>query len=197
MQPDHIRADFEWVDPREIGAEAIEEVRLAASQKGIQLKVIWPSEFQPIVAARRRLRQVLSNLLANAVKFSPEGSTVTLSGRETPDSLVITVTDEGMGIPPEDQQHIFEDFFRASNADEIGGAGLGLSITKKIVEAHKGQIEVESPYQPDKSGARFTVILPRSLRLPVRQGSDGSQLNRLAREQSQGLTSPEDERRPT
>jgi signal transduction histidine kinase len=166
IQPEHIRADFEWMDPREIGAEAIEEVRLAASQKTIRLKAVGPSEFKPLVGARRRLRQVISNLLANAVKFSPEESTVTLSASDEPEALVIEVLDEGVGIPAEDQEHIFDDFFRASNVAEFGGAGLGLSIAKKIVEAHDGTIEVESPYQEGQSGTKVTVTIPRTLTVP-------------------------------
>jgi signal transduction histidine kinase len=166
IQPEQIRADFEWVEPSEIGSEAIEEVRLAATQNNIHLKAVAPTEFKPIVAARRRLKQVLSNLLANAVKFSPEGSTVILSAHDEPDSLVIDVLDEGIGIPPEDQEHIFDDFFRANNVAEYGGAGLGLSIAKKIVDAHEGKIEVESPYQEGKTGCKFTVTIPRTLHIP-------------------------------
>jgi signal transduction histidine kinase len=172
IQPDQIRSDFERVDPLEIGTEAVEEVRLAASQKNIRLKVTGPSEYQPIVAARRRLRQVMSNLLANAVKFSPEGSTVTLAASEEPDSLIVQVLDEGIGIPAEDQENVFDDFFRATNAAEYGGAGLGLSIAKKIVEAHEGKIDVESPYLPDKTGTKFTVVIPRNLKLPDNRGSE-------------------------
>lgn len=166
IQPEQIRADFEWVEPNEIGSEAIEEVRLAATQNNIHLKAVAPTEFKPIVAARRRLKQVISNLLANAVKFSPEGSTVTLSAHDEPDALVIEVLDEGIGIPPEDQEHIFDDFFRASNVTEYGGAGLGLSIAKKIMDAHEGKIEVESPYQSGKDGCKFTITIPRTLRIP-------------------------------
>lgn len=166
IQPDQIRADFEEVDPQEVGAEAIEEVRLAATQKDIKLKAAGPTEFRSIVAARRRLRQVISNLLANAIKFSPEGSVVTLSARDEPEGLVIEVIDEGIGIPPEDQEHIFEDFYRGSNADEYGGTGLGLSIAKKIVQAHEGEIIVESPYHPRKAGTKITVTIPRNLPVP-------------------------------
>jgi signal transduction histidine kinase len=170
IQPDQIQADFEWVDPKEIGAEATEEVRLAASQKNIRLKVVGPSEYQPIVGARRRLRQVLSNLLANAVKFSPEGSTVTLSAQDEPEALVLEVRDEGIGILPQDQEHVFDDFFRGSNVEDVGGTGLGLSITKKIVDAHGGQIAIESPYAKGVSGTRVVVKIPRSLSLPRDRG---------------------------
>jgi signal transduction histidine kinase len=182
IQPDQIQADFEWVDPKEIGAEATEEVRLAASQKNIRLKVVGPSEYQPIVGARRRLRQVLSNLLANAVKFSPEGSTVTLSAQDEPEALVLEVRDEGIGILPQDQEHVFDDFFRGSNVEEVGGTGLGLSITKKIVDAHEGQIAIESPYATGVSGTRVVVRIPRTLSLPKDRSSANLQDDRASRQ---------------
>jgi signal transduction histidine kinase len=166
MQPSQIRSDFEMIEPGQVAGEAVEEVRLAAQQKDIQLKVIGPARFPPIVAARRRLGQVISNLLANAVKFSPEGSTVSLHVHDEPEALVVEVMDEGIGIPPQDQPSIFEDFFRAENAEGFGGAGLGLSIAHKIVSAHDGTITVASPYQPGRSGTKFTVRIPRSLPLP-------------------------------
>jgi len=166
MQPEQIRADFELIYPQEIASESLEEVRLAAAQKGVQVRAAGPTEFQPIIAARRRLRQVLSNLLANAIKFSPEGSKVLLSAQDESDYLIIEVADEGIGIPAEDQEHIFDDFFRASNAEDVSGAGLGLSVAKKIIDAHNGTIHVESPYEPNKSGTRFTVRIPRNLPLP-------------------------------
>jgi|Deesub1362A_J573_1020465.scaffolds.fasta_scaffold03276_3 signal transduction histidine kinase len=187
IQPEQIQADFEWVDPAEIGAEAIEEVRLAAREKNIRLKAVGVTQFSPIVAARRRLRQAISNLLANAIKFSPQGSTVTLHAYEQPDALVIEIMDEGIGIPAEDQPHIFEDFYRATNAAEYGGAGLGLSIAKKIVEAHHGTIKVESPYLPGKSGTKFTIIIPRTLRLPHERPSQGADRERAAHPQEAGL----------
>jgi signal transduction histidine kinase len=185
IQPEQIRADFEWVEPNEIGSEAIEENRLAASQNNIHLKAIAPTKFQPIVAARRRLKQVISNLLANAVKFSPEGSTVTLSAHDEPDSLVIEVLDEGIGIPPEDQEHIFDDFFRATNVTEYSGAGLGLSIAKKIVDTHEGEIKVESPYQPGKDGCKFIVTIPRTLRVLGDHTSPIHEDDQQQRQQSQ------------
>lgn len=188
IQPEQIRADFEWVEPSEIGSEAIEEVRLAASQSNIHLKAVAPTEFKSIVAARRRLKQVISNLLANAVKFSPEGSTVTLSARDQPDALVIEVLDEGIGIPPEDQEHIFDDFFRANNVAEYGGAGLGLSIAKKIIDAHEGKIEVESPYQSGKDGCKFTVTIPRTLRIPGDHSSPTLEADQRQSNQSNPLS---------
>jgi signal transduction histidine kinase len=166
MKPEQIQADFEWLDPFEVGAESVEDVRLASKQKNIRIHTEHPEEFQPFVGARRRLRQVLTNLLSNAVKFSPEESQVTFRGWDEADALVYQVEDQGMGIPQEDQPYIFEDFFRSRNAEGVAGAGLGLSVARAIVEAHEGQIELESPYEGVESGARFTVRLPRHLRTP-------------------------------
>jgi signal transduction histidine kinase len=166
MRPEQIQADFEWIDPSEPGTQAIEDVRLAASQRGVELQVDAPAEFRQIVAARRRLRQLLTNLLSNAVKFSPQGGVVVLRAREEPENLVIEVLDQGPGIPAEEQPLIFEDFFRGRNAGQVSGSGLGLSIAKKIVEAHHGAIWVESPYIEGRSGSKFTVTIPRNLATP-------------------------------
>lgn len=167
MQPEYIQADFEWFDPAEISADALEDARLAAQEKGIELKTEIPPGFQQIVGARRRLRQVFSNLLSNAIKFSPQGSLVTLRVQDQPDRLLVEVLDEGAGIPEGEQAHIFEDFFRGQNLGEVDGTGLGLSIVKKIVDAHQGQIWLESPYAPGKPGTKFTVIIPRNLPTPA------------------------------
>jgi signal transduction histidine kinase len=166
MQPENIQADFAWFDPLEVSTEAIENVLSAAKEKGVTLKVDAAADFEKIVGARRRLLQVLSNLLSNAIKFSPEDSEVTLRLRDEPQELVIEVLDEGIGISADEQTHIFEDFFRGQNIGEATGTGLGLSITKMIVNAHQGKIEVESPYQEGKSGAKFTVVIPRDLATP-------------------------------
>jgi len=166
MRPEEIQADFARFNPREFGDRSVEDTRLAANEKGVTVIVEAPQEFREIVGASERLRQVLTNLLNNAIKFSPSGSTVTLRSWDTEDELWIEVSDEGIGIPPEDQLHIFEDFFRARNVGDVGGAGLGLSIAKKIVDAHQGRIWLESPYEEGKSGTKFTVVLPRNLPLP-------------------------------
>jgi signal transduction histidine kinase len=163
MRPEDIQADFTWCEPAEVITQAVEDVRLAAQEKGIELKVEIQTEPEQIVVACRRLRQVFSNLLSNAIKFSPEGSVVTLRVREEPDQLVIEVLDEGIGIPTDAQEHIFEDFFRAQNVGDVGGTGLGLSIVKKIVDAHQGRIWFESPYAAGKPGTKFTVVIPSNL----------------------------------
>jgi signal transduction histidine kinase len=167
MRPEQIQADFEWFDPGEVGAESIEDVRLAAAEKGVRLKVEPPLEFEPIVGARRRMRQVFTNLLSNAIKFSPPEGTVTFRARYEPQAVIFEVEDEGPGIPEEDLPYIFNDFYRASNVGETPGVGLGLSIAKKIVDAHEGQILVKNLYhEQGRTGTRFSVIIPRHLKTP-------------------------------
>jgi len=106
-----------------------------------------------------RIRDVLANLVSNAVKYTPEGGRVAVTTRADDTRIVCEVDDTGIGIPLEDQQHLFEEFFRASNAREFvqEGTGLGLSIAREIVEGHGGHITCES--EPGK-GTRFTVTLP-------------------------------------
>ena len=139
--------------------------RVARGPEGVahELQVDVPAEFQQIVAARRRLRQLFSNLLSNAVKFSPEGGVVTLRVRDEPEQLLVEILDQGPGIPADEQSLIFEDFFRGRHAGQVPGSGLGLSIAKKILEAHQGKMWVESPYDEGKSGTKFTVTIPRNL----------------------------------
>jgi signal transduction histidine kinase len=166
LRPEQIQADFEWVDPAQVGAESVEEVGVAAKEKSIRIHTKRPAEFQLIVGAPRRLRQVFTNLLNNAIKFSPEGATVTFRAWDDPDALVWQVDDEGPGIPREEQPYVFEQFFRGRGAEGVAGTGLGLSIAKQIIDAHEGQLEVESPYEGVKRGTRFTVRIPRHLRTP-------------------------------
>jgi signal transduction histidine kinase len=166
MRPEQIQADFEWFDPGEVGTESIEDARLAAAEKKIQIQVEPPPKFEPIVGARRRMRQVFTNLLNNAIKFGPPGSKVTFRAWYEPETLYFEVADEGPGIPPDDLVHIFEDFFRADNAGETPGAGLGLSIAKKIMDAHSGKILVKNRCDEGAYGTCFIVVIPRNLQTP-------------------------------
>ena len=159
MRPEQIQADFEWFDPGEVGTESIEDVRLPAVENNIRIKVEPPPKFEPIVGARRRLRQVFTNLLNNAIKFSPPNSTVTFRAWYEPDNVIFEVEDEGPGIPPEDLPFIFDRFYRVDNADtkNIEGNGLGLAIAKSIIEQHGGEVSILS--EPGK-GSSFTCTIP-------------------------------------
>lgn len=170
MRPEQIQADFEWFDPGEIGSESIEDVRLAAAEKGIKIRVEPPPKFEPIVGARRRMRQVFTNLLNNAIKFSPPDSTVAFRAWYEPDTLFFEVEDQGPGIPAEEMNEIFKDFYRGSNIGDSPGTGLGLSIANKIIEAHQGKIIVKNVSQgAEITGTRFTISIPRNLMTPEMQ----------------------------
>ncbi|MBU0703123.1 MAG: cyclic nucleotide-binding domain-containing protein [Chloroflexi bacterium] len=171
MRPEQIQVEFVRFNPREFGDRSVEDTRLAASEKEITVRVEAPEEFREITGSPRRLRQVLTNLLNNAIKFSPPESTISLRSWETEDELWIEVSDEGIGIVPEDQPHVFEDFFRARNVGDVSGSGLGLSIAKKIVDAHQGRLWLESPYEEGKPGTRFTIALPRNPPSPEEEAS--------------------------
>jgi signal transduction histidine kinase len=102
---------------------------------------------------------VLTNLLSNAIKFSPNGGTITVSAQNTEESVIVRVTDDGIGIPAEALPQLFAKFFRVDNTAtrKISGTGLGLALVKQIVEAHGGQVRVESA--PGK-GSTFSFSLP-------------------------------------
>ncbi len=108
-----------------------------------------------------RLEQVLNNLLSNAIKYSPDGGRIQIGGRALPDEVIITVSDEGVGIPFEEQPHIFERFFRGARERQqrTAGAGLGLYLAKAIIEAHDGRIWVESNAKRGE-GAAFSFAIP-------------------------------------
>jgi len=113
-----------------------------------------------IMADERRLKQVIFNLLFNATKFTPDGGAITLKAGQKGEELVISVKDTGIGIPTEDQEKIFEEFYqiKGSLADKTPGTGLGLSLVKRLVEMHGGRIWVES--EGVRKGSQFTFSLP-------------------------------------
>ncbi len=152
--------DFEKVSLTEVIESSIGDVEGMARQKEIQIKNNVTSELTGILGVPKRLRQVLTNLLGNAVKFTPAGGSVTVSSQETDDSVELEVADTGIGITPEELPRIFDDFYRGMKVD-AEGAGLGLSIAKKIVEAHGGKIWVESPCPETGVGTKFSFSLPK------------------------------------
>jgi len=122
--------------------------------------VDFPPDFPLVQGDPRRLEQVLANLASNAIKYSPQGGTIRISGRTTPREVIVTVTDEGVGIPLDEQERIFERFYRTSQAvaRQTPGTGLGLYLARAIVEAHGGRIWVESI--PGR-GSSFSFSVPR------------------------------------
>lgn len=149
------------VDACRVIQEAIATVHPQAAQRDIALRLSMPEGGLPVRADRGRLRQILVNLLANAVKFTPNGGTVTLEAAETPEGALFQISDTGIGIPSDDLPHIFDRFFRVTRGRSRlqGGSGLGLTIVKQAVDAHQGAISVESV---EGSGTTFAFTLPRA-----------------------------------
>lgn len=131
----------------------------AAAQLGLTLSADIPIGLPRVQADEDRLIQVLTNLLDNALKFTPRGGRVTVQAEQGDDVVSITVADTGVGIAQEELPHLFQQFYSGqSRPPEKRGMGLGLALCREIVTAHGGQIEVES--QPGQ-GARFTFTLPK------------------------------------
>jgi two-component system phosphate regulon sensor histidine kinase PhoR len=130
-----------------------------AQAKNIQLELKPLPELPYVLASRFNMEEVLSNLISNAINYTPEGGSITLSASAKDNYLCITVSDTGMGIPEEDLARIFDRFYRVKNEKtrHIIGTGLGLTIVKSIIEAHNGMIEVESE---SDHGTAFYVYLP-------------------------------------
>ena len=139
----------------------VDEVNVLAAEKSQRLSAEIAEDLPSIYCSENHLKQVVANLLSNGVKFTPEGGTITLCAREMEDQIEVSVSDSGIGVPPEDLPHMFEQFFRGKGAAAAKGTGLGLSIAKRIVEAHHGKIWVESPYAEGQPGARFVFTLPK------------------------------------
>lgn len=137
---------------------AVEGLRAAAETRGLQLRVDLPEDLPLVSGDPIRLRQMIGNLLENAIKYTPKDGQVTIMASSEGDQVILKVSDTGPGIPPADQPYLFDKFFRASNvADRSPGTGLGLSIVKSIVDHHNGRIWVDSSLG---QGTTFTVVLP-------------------------------------
>lgn len=150
--------EFKAMSLAEVVEGALEDVQALAKEKEMELRVEMPEKLPVIHAAPHRLRQVLNNLLSNAIKFTPPQGLITLRVEDKDSHLQVEVMDTGVGIPPEDLPYVFDEFFRGRDVERTG-AGLGLSIAKKIVEAHGGKIWVESPCTADGKGSKFTFTL--------------------------------------
>ncbi len=140
----HLGIELEPVRLPHLSREVADEIqRQTASHR---LVVDFPADFPLLMADPRRLRQVLRNVLDNAVKYSPDGGLIVMRGQVRAGDVVVSIADQGVGIAPEDLLPLFDKYFRVQRAtgDHVPGTGLGLPITRAIVEAHGGRIWAES-----------------------------------------------------
>jgi GAF domain-containing protein len=141
-------------------------VRERATKHGINLDVAVDERLGDFVGDERKIKQILLNLLSNAVKFTPEGGRIGIKARQADGSVEISIRDTGIGISPEDQAKIFEEFRQVGGdyAHKREGTGLGLTLAKKFVELHGGKIWVESEVG---KGSTFSFTLPERSTLPI------------------------------
>jgi signal transduction histidine kinase len=145
------------VDIRATMEEAAEGVQDRLKKDGITLDIRAVPSIGSFIADERRLRQILFDLLSNAVGFSPPGETVTLSAERRPDAVVFRVTDHGPGIPPEAKDRVFEWFETDSMGSQHRGSGLGLSLVRSFVELHSGTVTIDSTLG---EGTTVTCVFP-------------------------------------
>jgi len=157
MEKGRLTYHFEEVNLGELAREVV--ATYSSLSEAHTLTLDLPPDLPPVQADPERLRQVLGNLLSNAIKFSPRGGRVNVSVQVEGGEVLVTVSDEGIGIPAEALPHLFEKFFRVDSSDqrEIRGTGLGLAICKGIVEAHQGRIWAQSQ---EGAGTTITFSLP-------------------------------------
>lgn len=150
----HLQLSREMTDIGELARTVVEALRPTAHEDGVTVEV----QAEPgLIAAvdPRRIRQVLGNLLDNALRYSPRGGTVTVAVARAGAEIVTSVRDEGPGVPPEDLPHVFERFYQGDKSRSGEGTGLGLAIARELVHAHGGRIWAEN-----RGGAVFSFALP-------------------------------------
>lgn len=159
-QVDRTPCRREPVSLTDLAQQCLERYATLAGENGLFLIEAWPDDVPLALGDRDKLVQVFDHLVKNAIKFSPEGGRIVVSIEETETSIQVAISDEGIGIPQDQQTHIFERFYQVDGSARrrFGGAGLGLAIVKRIVDAHEGKIWVES--MPGQ-GSTFYFSIPR------------------------------------
>ncbi|HSQ16246.1 MAG TPA: ATP-binding protein, partial [Anaerolineales bacterium] len=157
LQAGGIKINLCDIDLKNLAERVAERFRTQTSQH--KLSVDLPEDYPIIVGDEERLSQVFSNLISNAIKYSPSGGEIRIAGQVRADVVIVCITDQGTGVAPEDMPHIFDRFYRSQDATRTTkGAGLGLYLARAVVEAHGGRIWVEPQ---SGAGARICFSLPR------------------------------------
>lgn len=159
MDADRLELEIRRLPVSQFVESCVETAQPRASERNLRLSVNLPVGLPDVAGDRRRLAEVLDNLLQNAVQYTPAGGEILVTASPAGDDVVFTVSDTGIGIPQSDQPRIFERFYRVdvARSREVGGTGLGLSIAKHLVEAHGGRIWVQSEVG---AGSQFHFTVP-------------------------------------
>lgn len=174
VEAGHLDLFYETFSAAQIIRDAITTLRPAAEKKGLWMRWNLAPDLGLITADQMRLKQILYNLISNAVKFTETGG-VTVSAAVEEGQLHLRVSDTGIGIRPEDQERMFVEFsqLNSSNGKKYEGTGLGLALSKRLVEAHTGRIWLESEFN---EGSTFHVLLP------LRPDGDGQDIDKTSPE---------------
>jgi len=162
IERDQLLREVSQVSLAQIISSTVEEYGGPAKQKGLELVMEIPEDLPPVNGSLTRLKQVLDNLVNNAINYTSEGK-VNIRASEADGEVLVEVSDTGCGIQPDELPRVFDDFFRGSNV-QAKGTGLGLSIAKRVIEAHGGRIWAESPCSETGKGSRFYFALPKLAR---------------------------------
>jgi two-component system phosphate regulon sensor histidine kinase PhoR len=174
-----IRLVHDDVDLRTLLTDAVRDVRGLAEEKKIDLQLVLPAKLEPMRADRDKLAVVINNLLGNALKYTPSGGEVHVGCKSTAEKVMITVKDNGIGIPPEEHERVFEKFQRGSDPRVASepGTGIGLTTAREIARRHGGDIELMSAAG---QGSTFVVTLPRARSGPAEAVTQASGAMRKA-----------------
>jgi two-component system phosphate regulon sensor histidine kinase PhoR len=159
MDADRLALEVDRLSASQLVQSCVETTQRVANEKHLRFSINLPQCLPDVAADRRRIAEVLQNLLDNAIQYTPAGGEIVVSASAGGQEVTFTVSDTGIGIPQVDQPRIFERFYRVdvARSREVGGTGLGLSIAKHLVEAHGGRIWVESEVG---RGSQFHFTVP-------------------------------------
>ncbi len=157
LQAGGFKLNLSDVAPDQLAQHMVEKYSVEAAHP---ITLSFPPDFPTVPGDAARLESVFSNLINNAMKYSPAGAPIHVAGRVGPNEAIVTVSDQGIGIPLDEQGRVFERFYRVDDAlsRRTQGSGLGLYLAKAVIDAHRGRMWVEST--PGK-GSAFSFALPR------------------------------------
>jgi len=156
-----------YIDLEKLISDSVDFIKLAAKNKSIKLKVNFTMKYSKIWADYDKITQVVTNLLSNALKFTPKGGKIELTLKKQDRNVLISIQDSGLGIKKDDLPKLFNKFERVGiSSKKAEGTGLGLAICKEIIEIHRGEIWAESAL---RKGSKFNILLPKDLRKDQRR----------------------------
>jgi signal transduction histidine kinase len=159
QEMDLVLPDFQAVDMGEVASAVLERYKSQAAERGIHLSLTEDRDLSPVSGDAKSLERALTALVDNAIKFSPKGGDVEIGLKKGDRQIFVTVEDHGIGISPNTRPRIFDRFYHMEKEDNdlFGGIGLGLAITRQVIQQHRGTLDVESEHG---KGSTFTMRLP-------------------------------------